>query len=214
MPLLLQQAAPCLGVWKIEESEEELLALLAHPEAYLPQLARWQSAARRKEWLACRVLLKTLTGEELPVAYRENGAPYLPGSSWHLSFSHTQGYAAALLQPHPAAGIDIEYRSERVYKIRRRFLAPEEEFSGNAGENPHSREETDYLLIGWCAKETLFKMIGEEKVDFIRHLHLRPFTLASQGYLYAYETRTPRSASFRLGYRVFSDFILTWSSDE
>lgn len=214
MPLFLQQSAPRLGVWKIEESEEELLALLAHPEVYLPQLARWQSAGRRKEWLACRVLLKSMTGEEQPVAYRENGAPYLPGSPWHLSFSHTQGYAAALLQRHPAAGIDIEYRSERVYKIRRRFLAPEEEFSIPPGESPSRGKETDYLLIAWCAKETLFKMIGEEKVDFIRHLHLRPFPLASQGYLDAYETHTSRSASFRLGYRVFSDFILTWSSDE
>lgn len=214
MALFLQQTAPLLGVWKIEESEEELLALLDNPEAYRPALVRWQSAARRREWLASRVLLKAVAGEELTVAYRDTGAPYLVGSPWQVSFSHTKGYAAVLLQKGPGAGIDIEYRSERVYKIRRRFLTAEEEFAAPAGIEAFSRLETDYLLIGWCAKETLFKMIGQEKVDFLRHLHLSPFLPAASGYLHVSETRTPQRASFRLGYRVFPDFILTWSTEE
>lgn len=211
MPLFLTQTAPLVGVWKIEESEDELLALLDAPDTYRPLLARWQSPARRQEWLACRVLLKTLAGRELRVAYRDSGAPYLPGEPWQVSFSHTRGYAAVLLQTAPAAGIDIEYRSQRVYKIRRRFLSPEEEFPSPG---QPSRAETDHLLISWCAKETLFKMLDEKEVDFIRHLHLLPFPLGREGYLDAYETRTPRRAFFRLAYRVFPDFILTWSSEE
>lgn len=215
MPLFLQQTSPLLGVWKIEESEEELLALLDNPDAYRPTLARWQSTARRREWLASRVLLKTVAGEELTVAYRETGAPYLVGSPWHVSFSHTKGYAAVVLQNGPATGIDIEYRSERVHKIRRRFLTAAEEFIAPvAGTENVSRLETDYLLIGWCAKETLFKMIGQEKVDFLHHLHLCPFIPGASGYLDVSETRTPHQASFRLGYRVFPDFILTWSTEE
>lgn len=215
MPLFLKQTAPLVGVWKIEESEEELLALLDHSDAYRPQLARWQSSGRRREWLACRVLLKTLAGRELTVAYRDSGAPYLPDNApWEVSFSHTRGYAAVLLQTRPAAGIDIEYRSERVYKIRHRFLSAEEEYPRPEGARQPSRQETDYLLIGWCAKETLFKMVDEKEVDFIRHLHLLPFAVHSAGYVDAYETRTPRRASFRLAYRVWPDFILTWSSDE
>lgn len=215
MALFLQQTAPLLGVWKIEESEEELLALLDNPDACRPTLARWQSATRRKEWLATRVLLKTLAGEELAVAYHDTGAPYLVGSPRQVSFSHTKGYAAVVVQDRPGAGIDIEYRSERVYKIRRRFLTPEEEFIAPAPATEDiSRLETDYLLIGWCAKETLFKMIGQEKVDFLRHLHLRPFLPAASGYLDVSETRTSRGATFRLGYRVFPDFVLTWSTGE
>ncbi len=214
MPLFLTQTAPLLGVWKIEESEDELLALLDCPDACRPVLSQWQSAGRRKEWLACRVLLKALAGRELPVAYRDSGAPYLPGEPWQVSFSHTRGYAAVLLQSVAMAGVDIEYRSERVYKIRRRFLSPEEEFPFPAGEGQPSDKETDHLLISWCAKETLFKMLDEKEVDFIRHLHLLPFAPGKEGYLDAYETRTPRRASFRLAYRVFPDFVLTWSGGE
>lgn len=102
--------------------------------------------------MACQPCpLQELTGGSALIAYHPNGAPYLSGSSLHISISHTKGYAAVLLQDHPAAGIDIEYRSERVSRIRSRFMNPEEE----AGID--KEYETEHLLLHWCAKETLLK---------------------------------------------------------
>ena len=89
MPLLMKHTGPLWGIWKIEESSEVLLSLLRNREEHLPQLELIRTEQRRREWLACRVLLQELTGGPVCVAYRPNGAPYLSGSSLHISISHT-----------------------------------------------------------------------------------------------------------------------------
>lgn len=206
MPLLLKHTAPLRGVWKIEESSDTLFSLLENREEYLSQLEDIHTEHRRREWLASRVLLQTLLGRPARIAYHPNGAPYLPDSSLYISISHTKGYAAILLQEHPAAGIDIEYRSDRVLKIRSRFMNPEEEASLDR------EHEAEHLLLHWCAKETLFKMIGREEVDFLNHLHVRAFPYAEEGRFEVYETRTARGFTYILSCLVSSDFVLTWSS--
>lgn len=206
MPLLLTHIDPLWGVWKIEESSDELFSLLLNGEEYLPQLSTIRTEQRRREWLASRVLLQELTGGPAYITYRPNGAPYLPDSLQHISISHTKGYAAVLLQDRPAVGIDIEYRSGRVLKIRCRFMNPEEE------EAIDMEHETEHLLLHWCAKETLYKMIGREEVDFLRHLHVRAFLYADKGCFIVQETRTEQSASYSLDFLVTPDFVLTWSS--
>ena len=62
MPLLMKHTGPLWGIWKIEESSEVLLSLLRNREEYLPQLELIRTEQRRREWLACRVLLQELTG--------------------------------------------------------------------------------------------------------------------------------------------------------
>lgn len=205
MPVLFKYTEPLLGVWKIEESSEELLSMLEQSSEYLPFLQQIKTEKRRQEWLASRVLLKELAGEELLIAYHDDGAPYLPDSSLSLSISHTNGYAAVLLQEQGAAGIDIEYRSDRVLKIRSRFMSPEE----NASVGPDY--ETEHLLVHWCAKEALFKMIRQQDVDFIEHLHVEPFVYTGSGELWAFETRTPERKSYVLSYKVFPEFVLVYS---
>lgn len=206
MPLLFQHTAPLRGVWKIEESSGALFSLLKNGEEYLPQLENIRTEHRRQEWMASRVLLQELLGYPVRIAYHADGAPYLPDSPLSISISHTKGYAAVLVQEHPAAGIDIEYRSDRVQKIRNRFMSQEEE------EGIDKEHETEHLLLHWCAKETLFKMIGQEEVDFRRHLHVCPFPYTEEGSFNVYETRTEQGTAYTLDYLVTPDFALTWSS--
>lgn len=87
MPLFLQHTAlPCRwGIWKTEESPEELLAMLPHQEVYREGMRRFTAAHRRLEWLAVRVLLYTLSGEEKEIAYHPSGKPYLADDSASLS---------------------------------------------------------------------------------------------------------------------------------
>lgn len=205
MSLYTKLVDPLLGVWKIEESSEQLLSQLEKKEYYLPFLANMHTEKRRQEWLATRVLLKEMLGREVRIAYEANGAPYLPDEPFYISISHTKQYAAILIQKHPAVGIDIEYRSDRVLKIRSRFMNPEEE------ERIDKKHEVEHLLIHWCAKETLFKVIGQEEVDFCRHLHIKPFSYNDRGRLEAFETRTEQSCTYQMEFRVTSQFILTFS---
>jgi len=204
MPLCLRPY-PTLGVWKTEESADQLLSLLEKKEEYLPFLEQCKSEGRKVERLAVRVLLKTLIGYEALVAYHPNGAPYIPGSSYNISISHTKGYVAVVLTDKKTpAGIDIEHHSERILKIRSRFLSEEENQINN-------NDEASRLLLYWCAKETAFKMLGQEGVDFRKHLHVTPFRYAQEGKIIVSETRTHSAASFSLEYRVTPEFALTFS---
>lgn len=202
----MKHTGPLWGIWKIDESSETLFSLLRNPEEYLSQLELIRAEQRRREWLASRVLLQELMGVPARIAYHPNGAPYLPDSPLHISISHTKGYAVVLLQKCPAAGIDIEYRSERVLNIRNRFMTTQEEMGID------KEHETEHLLLHWCAKETLFKMIGQEEVDLLHHLHVCPFPYTEEGGFTVFETRTQESTVYRLDYLVTSDFVLTWSA--
>ncbi|MDR1981972.1 MAG: 4'-phosphopantetheinyl transferase superfamily protein [Tannerellaceae bacterium] len=205
MPLFLKHTKPLFGVWKIEENQDELLSLLTNKEAVLPFLEHMRTENRRKEWLAVRVLLKELTGEEKQVGYHPDGAPFLIGSDLYISISHTKGYAALLVSDRPEAGIDIEYRGTRIVKVRDRFMTPEEE----AAIDPC--HEVEQLLIHWCVKETLFKILRKKEVDFRKHLHVSPFLYNELGSLTACETLSDPPVSYRLNYVTYPGFILVFS---
>ena len=87
MALLSEHKADCYrwGIWKTDESLEELLALLPGPEKYEQQLKRFSSLHRQLEWLSVRVLLYRLLGEEKSIEYAPSGKPRLADSSFFFS---------------------------------------------------------------------------------------------------------------------------------
>lgn len=205
MSLLLKLPDEGLGIWKIEESPAELLEMLEDKDSYRPFLQSCTSESRRAEWLAVRVLLKMMTGLELTIRYRENGAPYLLDFALQLSISHTKGYAAVLLSRESAAGIDIEAISERAIKAAPRFMS-EPEISTLTDEH-----RLQQCLLYWSAKETLFKLAQLEEVDFREHLHISPFPYAPGGVIRAQETRTTRRQTADIRYLVTAAFVLTYA---
>ncbi|WP_087880518.1 4'-phosphopantetheinyl transferase family protein [Parabacteroides sp. Marseille-P3160] len=204
MGLRMKQSAPVLGIWKVEESPDELLRQLERKEWYLPFLSRITSEARRKEWLAVRVLLKELTGEEKEIGYESDGAPYLADHSFHIGISHTKGYVAIVLSGTAPVAIDIEQFSDRILKLHTHFLSEEELAELSPVQPAHS-------LLYWSGKETLFKLIRQQEVDFRRHLHILPFDCREEGAFWAEESRTPQGCAFLVNYRVTPQFVLTYA---
>lgn len=197
---------PPVGIWKMEETTEEMWSLLQHTAWYQLEFSRLKAEQRQKEWLATRLLLKEMLGHEAIIHHHPNGAPFLSETEKkQISISHTKDFVAIMLTDVThIAGIDIEYRSERVRKVRSRFLnAEEEQFIDPA-------HETEHLLICWCAKETLYKIINRQEVDFCRHLHTQPFSYAEQGTLIAVDTCSESPKHVVLQYRVEKDFVITW----
>lgn len=193
------------GIWKVTESLEELLALLPDRGAiYSDDLAAFTSDSRKTEWLAVRVLVYSLIGEIIPICYQPNGKPYFAVGSAHLSISHTKGYVAVILSSAYEVGIDIEKVSERIHKVAHKFVREDE--------NPH-REEGQYthaLLLIWSAKETLFKCMNQEAVDFRKHLYVDvPLMQASQ--FTAREFRTAHKRSYLIHFILHPDFVMTWT---
>ena len=70
-----------VGVWKVDETVEQLRSMFHQFSIYEEGFARFSSEKRKQEWLAVRVLLKELCGEEKTIAYLPSGKPYLEDGS-------------------------------------------------------------------------------------------------------------------------------------
>lgn len=206
MPLFLQntELTNRWGIWKIDETLEELLAALPRQEVYRQEMERFTAPRRRQEWLAVRVLLYVMLGEEKRIAYHPNDKPYLTDGSASISISHTKDYVAVLLGPCGVeVGIDIEQYGDRVQKIAHKFMREDEK--------PTLYQDTEVwsLLLHWSAKETLFKCINASEVNFREHLHILPFITDQQGIFSAQEYRTEKKCTFSIHYYLYPDFVLT-----
>ncbi len=192
-----------LGIWKIEETREELLQLFpghlrSEADTYLRDI---RSERRSIEWLSTRLMLLDLLGKEQIILNRKDGSPYLDDGKNNISISHTKNYAAILLHESAAVGVDIETRSERVIKIAvNSFLI----------RNILIRTKNCTQLLHWSAKESLFKLMDEQGIDFKQHLHIHPFIPGNKGMIAATETKTEQAQSFCLQYEVHTDYVLTW----
>ena len=196
-----------LGVWKIEENEEELLTFFEQKrQEYATEIARFGYPARKLEFLSVRLLLKELTGNENSVVYDSNRYPSLVGNEFKISVSHTTGYASVIVHPSVNVGVDIEQKRDKIVRLKHKFLGQDEL------ENIDKENELEHLLLHWSAKETMFKMMGETDVDFISHLHISPFTPAQEGTIYGKETKSAGRRNFILDYQIDNDFVLVWST--
>ena len=194
-----------VGVWEVEESVEQLRSLFQDFWCYEEGFSRFSAESRKREWLAVRVLLKELCGEEKVIAYHSSGKPYLADGSMGVSFSHTRGYVAVVLHPSAEVGIDIEQYGTRVQKVASRFIRDDEWVSIESGDEIYG------LLLHWSAKETMFKLMEEEAVDFANHLRIHPFVASDSGELDAVETRTDAQTRFRIFYDTHTDYVLTYA---
>lgn len=203
---LKKEEAACLwGVWKMEETYEALCDMLPVSLAEEAEL-RFSALHRRMEWLSVRALLCELAGRNLEIAYRPSGKPYLAGSSVSIGISHTRGYVAVILGT-KSVGIDIEQYGPRVRKVAARFMRPDEQVVAFEGDDTWS------LLLHWSAKETMFKCMEAEAVDFQEHLRIYPFVPVRQGTFQACEYKTEFRRTFLIHYLLHPDFVLTWNVD-
>ena len=183
-----------LALWKMEESREELLLyfpmhLRSEAIAYTSSI---RSHQRALEWLSTRAMLFVLLGDDKTILN-------------HISISHTKEYVVILLHESLAVGIDIERRSERVKKVANKFIS-EKEYIDLA-------QKTVHQLLHWSAKESLFKLINQQGVDFKEHLYIHPFNPVDKGTMTASETRTDQSRTFLIQYEVHDEYVLTWTFD-
>ena len=192
-----------VAVWKIEESEDELLKMLPVNDEIKSKLKDFNHQKRRLEWLSSRVLLYKFTGFIPIIEYNENGQPYIPGLNKNISISHTEGYAAVAISDSLPAGIDIEIPKERILRVVERFVHPSENNYIPVG------KEINYYTLIWCAKETLFKMINRTGIIFNEELQIMPFVIENEGVLKVAVTTESKSEYF-LSYIITPQFHLVW----
>lgn len=192
------------AIWKIEESQKELVSML-NPNEAINAILSIKSEKRVLEKLITLHLLHLLTGADQQILYNPSGRPYLVDEKWHISISHTKGYVAVIVDQLNHVGIDIEQISNKIKNVRSRIVSDREYIN--------DENELVHLLLHWSAKETMFKMIGEEGIDFLSHLHIMPFSPQKEGSMVAKEYKTYKRKSFTIHYQVEKDFVLTYAID-
>ena len=194
-----------VGVWKVEETIGQLRSMFKDFSLYESDLQKFKAEKRQLEWLAVRVLLKELLGEEKVIDYLPSGKPFLKDRSACVSFSHTCGYVAVAVHPTKEVGIDIEQYGNRVSRLASRFVREDEMQSVRAGNEIYA------LLLHWSAKETMFKLMNQSDVDFLDHLHILPFIPTELGEMEAVEYRTDLHQTFQISYYTHPDYVLTFA---
>jgi len=170
-----------LAVWKIEETEEQLLAGLQLKQHELDVIASLSNGKRALHWLSTRLLLRTMlnTADYIDCQMDDHGKPYLVNSDTHISLSHSYDYAAVIISKDKKVGIDIELIKHKIKSIKHKFLSDVELAQKQIGDN------TNGLYVSWCAKEAIYKWNGRKGLEFKQHIHIKPFKLKDEGMLEA-----------------------------
>ncbi len=184
MPIVYQKNIDehtSLAVWKIEETEEQLLSGLQLKQHELDVIASLSNGKRALHWLSTRLLLRTMlnTSEYIDCRMDDHGKPYLVNSDAQISLSHSYDYAAVIISKDKKVGIDIELIKHKIKSIKHKFLSDLELAQKQIGDN------TNGLYVCWCAKEAIYKWNGRKGLEFKQHIHIKPFKLKEDGALQA-----------------------------
>ena len=179
-----------LGLWQMDESPEQLFDLYPHLLPYRSSLDdKYKNDGRKLEFLAIRALMYEM------LKTNEAGKPLFRG--YHISVSHTKGYAALILSKKSEVAVDIEYMSDRVERIASKFLRKDER-----------ADSLDAKLVHWCAKETVFKLFSEENLLF-EDMRVKPFDTMADWACDVENLKSGKTA--RVDFELAMDFVLTYS---
>ena len=195
-----------LGLWQMDESPEQLFDLYPHLLPYRSSLDdKYKNDGRKLEFLAIRALMydmlrvngasKGLLSHAGDFTHNGQGKPLFRG--YHVSISHTKGYAALIMSKKSEVAVDIEYMSDRVERIASKFLRKDER-----------ADSLDAKLVHWCAKETVFKLFSEDNLLF-EDMRVKPFDTMADWACDVENLKSGKTA--RVDFELAMDFVLTYS---
>lgn len=212
-----------LGLWQTTETVDGFFGTYGFLEPYRQHVeTSFKNDGRKKEFLAIHALLhemlaicgkphgarrskglqdQSTASQGLPVAdvpmigHAASGQPLLRG--YHVGVTHTKGYAALMLSKSCDVACDIEHFSDRVERIKSKFLRKDEK-----------ADDLDSLLVHWCGKETVYKLFSEDNLQFSQ-MRVGPFSTMSD---WACEVENmKRGEKVRVDFELTMQFVLTYA---
>ncbi|PZE16643.1 hypothetical protein DNU06_12370 [Putridiphycobacter roseus] len=116
------------------------------------------SEKRRLEFYYTRKLWREF-GDGEKVKYSKSGKPIIDNG--YLSISHSHNCIAIAYSAQYELGLDIEPVSEKINKVRHKFLHPKETFI-----------DLKNLTKAWCIKEAVYKLMDMDDVFFMDNIYL------------------------------------------
>ncbi len=194
------------GIWHISETRDFFLQQLDLTREEAAKYALMKEKVQT-EWLAARYLLHKLSGRQVrgKLYKDEYGKPYLEGSPFHISLSHSKDMAAVIASP-LVCGIDIQLIVPKIKRIAQKFMSPSEleDIVNN---------EIMHMHIVWGAKECLYKSYGRKKLDFKNHIFIDTFKLqGDSGSFTGSVQKDDFEQRYQLHYKRYNDYILVYST--
>jgi 4'-phosphopantetheinyl transferase len=164
-----------MAVWSLQESVEDLNRLILLNDEDSGNLEKITSQSRKREFLTVRILLSGLLGFYPEIGHDQQKRPFLSNSGYKVSISHSRSLVTVILS-NKKVGIDTEEKNRNVSAIAKRFLSEDEFYWTSAADDPN-----EVQILCWSIKESVFKMMGIENVDFRTMIEIDPVKPESQG---------------------------------
>jgi phosphopantetheinyl transferase len=118
----------------------------------------------KEYFLAVRKLLEN-EDPELTIDYDLKGKPFL-NKQKGISISHSNEIVAIGISNEIDFGIDVQFKTDKVFKIQSKFLSQmESKFF-------EKKNDLESLIKVWSAKESIYKALGKEGVSFSNDLEI------------------------------------------
>lgn len=200
----------CWALWHISESIETLLRLSDKRDIDTFHEENIKHPLKQKEWLAARLVLKYLSNKmEAPYFGSQKnqfGKPSLVDNTMYVSITNSYPFAAGIICNKAPVGIDLEYPKTKLQVLAPKFL--------NKEELKEASNDLFKLCIYWCAKETLFKIYGRNKISFKENLFIAPFDPAEKSTISGTISTEKDIFKYDICFNTYDTFIVCYNINE
>ena len=167
------------------------------------QYIKFKNSRRKKEWLAVRYLLKKLCKDDISIKYNSDGKPFLSNGK-NISISHSGNYIGIIVSDIENIGLDIEKISNKLDKIKHKFLNQFELDLVSKSKNP-----VETLAMFWCAKEAMYKLYSKKNLIFDEQLLINSVDLKNNK-IFA-KIKTTELIDVELSFKKIDEYFFVWS---
>lgn len=202
MPIIINNRLPGnskIGVWKLSEETktlEDVFPLLSDEQDYYSNI---KNEKRKREWLVARILLTELLERRFFINYTEHGKPFIKDCETNISISHSKNFVSVILSNKLIPGVDIEHMSDRIDKVKHKFL-DEDELTWCLS--------LESKTLCWSAKEAIFKTY-EKELNF-HEIQIQEFDVTDT-HLTANVIKKNKERSFKVFFNRIEDDVLTYT---
>jgi len=167
------------------------------------QYIKFKNSRRKKEWLAVRYLLKKLCKDDISIKYNSDRKPFLSNGK-NISISHSGNYIGIIVSDIENIGLDIEKISNKLDKIKHKFLNQFELDLVSKSKNP-----VETLAMFWCAKEAMYKLYSKKNLIFDEQLLINSVDLKNNK-IFA-KIKTTELIDVELSFKKIDEYFFVWS---
>lgn len=197
-----------LGIWEIKEDYDTLLSNLNLEEEEYIKLNGFKSEYRKLEWLSVRNLANNILEKDSRIIYNSDNKPFLKGTSFDISISHSTNLTSIFVGRTSRVGIDLELMSEKINSVGDKFINNQEIIT----DDPELKRF--HLYIHWCAKEALYKICDKQDINFKDNLTIFPFEPKEEGTIKGRVLNSHGLEDFHMNYKKYKEYAIVWTCKE